>query len=411
MPLGRTLPPAAAPVWPRDILNGFRIEFIRPSDIDNIRIELQEFFQAKHCFLVSSGKAALTLLLKSLKTLRTDRDEVLIPAFTCFSVPAAISRAGLKTRICDLDPDTLDFDFLKLREQVKSGNRILAIINVHLFGLPSNTKEIRKIAELGGHFLIEDAAQAMGSCGKEGVLGAQGDAGFFSLGRGKALSSVKGGVIITNSDQIGVKIKQEINRLPVRSWTENMNIKFSALAMSCFLMPSLFWIPKILPWLRLGETIYDPQVPIHRLSNFQLGLLKEWIYKIRISQKCRIFNASYWHSSLSRFDWISLISSTITHSKEYPLLRFPVFVRDINLKKQVLKVSEKKGFGIMPSYPGSIASIGDIVLANENRSFPVAEECARSLVTFPVHEFVNYRDRQRILESMKGISNQRDQRQ
>ena len=63
----------------------------------------------RHVFLVSSGSAALTLALMALKSLARER-EVVIPAYTCFSVPAAVLQAGLRPVLCDIDPSTFDFD-------------------------------------------------------------------------------------------------------------------------------------------------------------------------------------------------------------------------------------------------------------------------------------------------------------
>ena len=112
MHIGRTLPPAASPIYPRDILSGIKRGFSGKKELNRFESELKEYFGVKHCFLVSSGKAALTLILQALKDMHPERNEVLIPAFTCYSVPSAIVRAGLKVRLCDIKPDTIDFDQL-----------------------------------------------------------------------------------------------------------------------------------------------------------------------------------------------------------------------------------------------------------------------------------------------------------
>src|SRR5438309_5846824 len=114
MRIGRTLPPAATPIGIREIISGVCGIFHGQKELDRFRSELKEYFGVKHCFLVSSGKAAFTLILLALKELFPDRDEVLIPAFTCYSVPSSVVRAGLRIRLCDLRPDSLDFDFAQL---------------------------------------------------------------------------------------------------------------------------------------------------------------------------------------------------------------------------------------------------------------------------------------------------------
>src|SRR2546422_7913447 len=75
---GRTLPPAATPIGSREIISGVCGIFHGQQELDRFESELKEHFGVKHCFLVSSGKAAFTLILLALKELFPDRDEVVI---------------------------------------------------------------------------------------------------------------------------------------------------------------------------------------------------------------------------------------------------------------------------------------------------------------------------------------------
>jgi len=192
MRIGRTLPPAAAPLLPSDLLSGVKGIIFGSRQVEGLRQELREFFDKEHCFLVSSGKAALTLILMGLKELHPDRDQVLLPAFACYSVPSAIVRAGLQIQLCDIDLKTLDYDFDLLEEKLKNP-RLLCVMSVHLFGLPSDVERIRRMRQDSDITIVEDAAQAMGGEWEGRKLGTQGDVGFFSLGRGKALTAVEGG--------------------------------------------------------------------------------------------------------------------------------------------------------------------------------------------------------------------------
>ena len=79
--------------------------------------ELKDYFGVNHVFLVSSGKAALTLILQSLAAI-TGKDEVVIPSYTCFSVPSAVVRAGLKPVISDIGENDFNFDFQRLKEAI-----------------------------------------------------------------------------------------------------------------------------------------------------------------------------------------------------------------------------------------------------------------------------------------------------
>ena len=233
MQIGRTLPPAAAPIGLRNLVSGIRGNLAGQRELERFQSELRAYFGVKHCFLVSSGKAAFTLILQALKQLSPDRDEVLVPAFTCYSVPASVARASLRIRLCDLNPGRLDFDFTQLSEMllqrkggrqtggISSGggpqafvvpepesaeaskNRILAVVPTHLFGIPADVPRLRKLVKGSGIAIVEDAAQAMGEEIGDGKAGTLGDVSFFSLARGKAFSVVEGGVILTDRNDLG----------------------------------------------------------------------------------------------------------------------------------------------------------------------------------------------------------------
>ena len=160
MRIGRTLPPAAAPIGIGNLVSGCAALLSGRRQLDRFRRELQEHFGVKHCFLVSSGQAAFTLILQALRELSPGRDEVLIPAFTCYSVPASIVRAGLRIRLCDVRPDRLDFDYRQLSAIPTA--KVLAAVPTHLFGLPAHVGALRNLLRDPGGAIVEDASQAIG---------------------------------------------------------------------------------------------------------------------------------------------------------------------------------------------------------------------------------------------------------
>ena len=89
-------------------------------------------------------------------------------------MPAAAVRAGLKIRLVDVDPETLDFDDDSL-ERCDWG-RVAALVTHNLFGLPNETKRLERLAEREGFLLIDDAAQAFGARRGGRAAGSAGDA-------------------------------------------------------------------------------------------------------------------------------------------------------------------------------------------------------------------------------------------
>jgi dTDP-4-amino-4,6-dideoxygalactose transaminase len=448
MRIGRTLPPAASPIYPRDILSGIKGVFRGKKELERFQSELKKYFNVKHCFLVSSGKAALTLILQALKELYPERDEVLIPAFTCYSVPSSIVRAGLKIRLCDISPDTLDFNFDQLSKilsqyshakasrkpnelsansyelpslntqpetrnptnPINSNNRLLAIIPTHLFGLPANIDRLRQLIDDAKVTIIEDAAQTMGSEWKGKRLGTLGDVSFFSLGRGKALSAVEGGIILTDRDDIAEKIRSQLAVISSYNIVTLMRLFFMGISLTLFLHPALFWLPKSLPFLKLGETIYDPDFKIRKMSAFQAGLANGWQKKLEEFKKIRSTNSKHLSSliqQLSNYQLsaipapcsakpASLGSYELGMSVVPSLIRFPVRVDNEELRKTILMKSNQMGLGIMPTYPNSIDGIQELRDNFQGLDFPMAKKIAHQLITLPIHPFLSRSDKRRI---------------
>ncbi len=399
------MPPAAAPIYWRDVISGLK-GFVRGQrEVDRFRDELKDFFKMEHCFLVSSGKAALTITLSALRDLHPHREEVLIPAFTCYSVPSAITRAGLTVRLCDIDPDTMDFDYDRLAETLsnrttnsapqcpKAGSRLLAAVPTHLFGLPANVPKLRELIHDPGVIIIEDAAQAMGGYLKGRKLGTLGDVSFFSLGRGKSISTAGGGVILTDRDDIAAKIEKRVLALGSDGVFNSIALVLIAAILALFTNPYLFWLPKSLKFLRLGETIYDPHFRIKRISCFQAGLARGWNKKLAKFAASRAQNSNYWRSVL-RTDSFELYSQD-SGNPAGPI-RFPLRVNDPDQRAWILKESVQMGLGIMQSYPDSIDAINQLELRKGD--FPEAGKLARDLITLPVHPFVTQKDRDRIID-------------
>ena len=401
MRIGRTLPPAAAPNTFNDLLNGLAAMRKGSAAIKQFRESLCRYFEVRHCFLLSSGAAALSVILKALRQLSPTRDQVVIPAFTCFSVPSAIKKVGLSVCPCDLEPGRLDLNHKALELLIDEwGERILAIIPTHLYGVPANVCCIRRFVGPGAITVIEDAAQAMGSKGSGGPLGVQGDVGIISLGRGKAFSTGEGGIILTNKDVLAEAIKQQVSTVPDYGIFQWVRLVLATFAVQFFSKPALFWLPKALPFLRVGETIYNTRFPVRKLSAFQAGLAVNWAERLAMLQNIRRSNASQWRRLCRRLD---LDDSMIGHARAEDLIRYPLCVDNPEQRRKILAISEQQGLGIMPGYPTTVSKIPE--LKDELAAFSVqcAEKVADTVLTLPTHPFVAGLDRGRIVRLLSHI--------
>src|SRR5579863_938051 len=112
----RFVPPAGSPLKMTQILDCVKSTIVSNGRAGERLQAVGARLEVRHTFGTSSGRAALWLALRSLHRLHPDRDVVAVPAYTCFSVPASIVRAGLKIYPVEIDPKTLDFDTEQLAE-------------------------------------------------------------------------------------------------------------------------------------------------------------------------------------------------------------------------------------------------------------------------------------------------------
>jgi perosamine synthetase len=391
----RTLPPAATPICFEDIAMGIAAIALGKNETLKFENSLKKHFKVRHCFLVSSGKAAFYCILKALQKTHPDRNEVLVPAYNCYSVPSAIVRAGCKVRLCEVSPGTLDFDAKELSRNMSDSKRLLCIVPTHLFGLHANVKVLKDLVKDGPIAIVEDAAQAMGSRENDTWLGLLGDVGFFSLGRGKAFSTYEGGVIVTNNDDIGNAIKTIVQELPEYSRLQVVRLVLHSIAVRLFSHPNIFWLPKAIPFLKLGDTFFEHDFNICKLSHFQAGLAWNWENKLQRLLEQRRANTGFYASYFNENPCVEILPF-VKPSGDIPnLLRFPVRMKDQGLADAILEKSKESGLGIATTFPLSLDELPELK-GQTTGEYPLARNCSRTMVTLPVHCHVKKEDLEKI---------------
>ena len=150
---------------------------------------------SKYAIGVSNATAALQLSLKSLKIGKDD--EVIIPDMTFVATANAVLFTGATPILADINFEDLNISVESIKKNMSSKTK--AIIPVHFAGKSCNMKEIRKIAKQYRVKIIEDCAHAVGTKFGHTHVGNFGEAGCFSFYPTKNLTTIEGGMIITNS--------------------------------------------------------------------------------------------------------------------------------------------------------------------------------------------------------------------
>jgi perosamine synthetase len=387
----RLIAPSGTPIKAKHIFNGLYLQN-RDKVLMQFQDKLKEYLQVNHCFLVSSGRAALTLILKTLAELRPDKTEVIIPGYTCFSVPSAVVKAGLRIVPADISMNHLGLDTEKLEPLINKNT--LAIISVHLLGIPSNMSEYKQLAKKHRVWLIDDAAQAMGATWNHKMLGTLGDIGFYSLGRGKNMTTGTGGIIVTDSEEIAIPLQQQIHNLPVNNFINDLDILIKMVGISCCLPPRRYWFAAKLPMLELGKSEFSTRFRLARYPSSAAGIGLALLPELAQINGIRKKNAAWLNAYLSHLHTNRIQTVSPSPEGEPIYLRYPLFFADSNDRKMIFSQMVQSGIGASPLYPTAITQIEAIshYLGPGQYSVPVAQRVADTILTLPTHPYVTEKD-------------------
>ncbi|MEI6650077.1 MAG: DegT/DnrJ/EryC1/StrS family aminotransferase [Candidatus Moraniibacteriota bacterium] len=163
-------------------------------------LSFEESFAAyvgtEHCVGVGSGLDALELSLRSFDL--PEGSEVIVPSNTYIATILSIFDAGLKPVLVEPDIRTYNIDPERIEEKITDKTKALMI--VHLYGKCAEMDKIKGIAHRHGLRLVEDCAQAHGSCFLGKKAGSFGDAGAFSFYPTKNLGALGEAGAVTTTD-------------------------------------------------------------------------------------------------------------------------------------------------------------------------------------------------------------------
>ena len=179
--------------------------FILGPEVENMEKEFCQYLKCKHAIGVSSGTDALLLALMAIDI--KPGDEVIVPTYSFFATAGVVSRLNAVPVLTDIDPLTFNISVDDIKRKITLKTK--AIIPVHLYGQSAAMEKIMRIAKEKNIFVIEDAAQAIGTEYKDGKsVGTIGDIGCFSFFPSKNLGGYgDGGLVTTNNDELAYMLR------------------------------------------------------------------------------------------------------------------------------------------------------------------------------------------------------------
>ncbi|OGZ18861.1 MAG: hypothetical protein A2175_02400 [Candidatus Nealsonbacteria bacterium RBG_13_42_11] len=424
-----------------DVLLAFKLIFQpwrwkKGKAIEELEKEFKEYLDVKHAFSFNSGRSSLMAILNSLG-LEKD-SEVLLQAFTCNAAVNPIIWTGLKPVFVDVNEKTFNMDAEDLRKKITlrrdSGQAPRVVMVQHTFGLSADMDEILEICQKNNLILIEDCAHALGAKYKSKKVGLPADlsaearrteaetsakagtfgkAAFFSFSRDKVISSVYGGVAVTNDGDLAEKIKkyQEKSGFPCYDWI--LQQLLHPILMNWLVLPiySIFgkyllilfqWfqvLSKAVHWKekRAMKPYYFPK----RLPNALAILALNQFKKLEKFNRHRREIANFYSRELLNTKY--RIPDT-KYLDSHIFLRFSIKHPKAH---EIIKNAWRKNLLIGDWYTTPIAPHDTKLdkMQYISGSCPTAERLAKETLNLPTHINISKEDAQRIVEFLKNYGN------
>jgi dTDP-3-amino-3,4,6-trideoxy-alpha-D-glucose transaminase len=178
--------------------------YILGAELARFEAEFSAWLGVRHAIGVSSGTAALELILRALDV--GPGDEVIVPAMTAAPTAMAVWCVGATPCVVDVEPESFGLDAAAVRRALSP--RTKALIPVHLYGQCADVGALGAIAREAGIPLVEDAAQAHGATAAGRKAGALGRAAAFSFYPTKNLGAFgDGGAVATDDDALAARVR------------------------------------------------------------------------------------------------------------------------------------------------------------------------------------------------------------
>jgi dTDP-4-amino-4,6-dideoxygalactose transaminase len=182
-----------------------RTDYILGRAVDNFEREYAAYCEVEHAIGVSSGVAALELILRAYGI--GPGDEVITVANTFIATALSISTVGATPVLVDADPHTYTIDVAQIEQAISP--RTKALVPVHLYGQPADMDAVMQVAQKHGLIVVEDAAQAHGARYRGRRVGGLGHAAAFSFYPAKNLGAYgDGGMVVTNDGQLAETVRK-----------------------------------------------------------------------------------------------------------------------------------------------------------------------------------------------------------
>lgn len=343
------------------------------------------YIGTKHAIMVNSGSSANLLALSLLanpilKNRIKPGDEIITPAVTWATTVFPIINCGATPVLVDVDLETFNIDVQEIEKAITDKTK--AIMIVHLLGNACDMKKIMEIAKAKNLFVIEDSCEAHGAEHNGNKVGNFGDLATFSFFFSHHISTIEGGMILTNNDEYAELAKG----MRVFGWIRDLKNKDK-------IAEKYPEIDERFLFNNLGYNLRPTEVQ----GAFGIHQMKKLEHFINIRRE----NAAFWYDNLKQYSDYLLLHKERNNTRHvwfgYPLTIKPEapFTR-----KSLVSYIEKKGLETRPIMAGNIDEQPVMRLFNYRKAGTLENSrlIMRNSFFFGNHQGIGIKERKAIVE-------------
>ncbi|MBI5189867.1 MAG: DegT/DnrJ/EryC1/StrS family aminotransferase [Nitrospirae bacterium] len=376
----RIIPTAGTPVTLADLAHA---AVAKAGAVREFEGTLATVLRVQYVSCAGSATAAMYYILLAMKRLTADpwRNEVVLPAYTAGAPALAIMRAGLVPRLAEVSLASFNAEPDNFMEAV--GERTLAVVPTSLFGIPVDAGRLRAMLP-SDVFVLEDAAQSMGSALDGRATGTMGDAGVVSFQRGKNMSTYSGGVALTDREDIAALVAHHAGAAhrpgPLDTAAEAAKLAL----VSAVVCPSVYGLAHrlVAPLKSTGlhegfrDSAYTP---------FQAGVGLRLLARLDTLSKERAEKGMYLISALSGLGGIT--TPALPAGSSVAFAHFPLLVSDEARIERIQERLLRAGMETSRFYMKPLQQMMDLGYSPDPDPYPDATYLARHLLLIPVHHY------------------------
>ena len=322
-----------------------------------------KFIGVKHAIAVSSGTAALDVALKALKV--APGDEVIVPALTYIATVNAVMYQHARPVLVDVSMDDINLDADKIQEKITKRTKV--IMPIDYGGNSADYAKLEKLAKDSGAFLLEDGAHSIGGTFNGKSLCSFGSMATASFHTAKVITSVEGGMVFTDSDDLGT-----LSRI-IRNQGEDPAKKY-----------------------------FHPIVGHnYRMSDIHAGVGLAQTRKLDRILSARANVAEMYNKRLGHMDGIVL--PKVRKGCKCAWFLYPVMFKTKEVRDKIVDSLKKGGVETRICWPYPIHTQGAYQGLFKGEKYPNSEYIADRNVTLPMHPGLTEKDVDYIANIIDGI--------